>query len=75
MKVKGQTYEENIRRLEELVSLLEKGDISLEDGLTAFEEGVGLIKVCQQQLERVAQKIQVVTDNGELTPLANQGEV
>jgi len=75
MSVKSSTYEENIRRLEDIVHLLEKGDISLEDGLTAFEEGVGLIKVCQQQLERVSQRIQVVTGNGELAPLVNQGEV
>lgn len=75
MTVKGSTYEENIRRLEDIVHLLEKGDISLEDGLTAFEEGVGLIKVCQQQLERVSQRIQVVTENGQLLPLTNQGEI
>jgi len=75
MKAKGQTYEENMRRLEEIVQQLEKGDISLEEGLTAFEEGVGLIKICQQQLERVSEKIQVVTASGELAPLANQGEV
>lgn len=69
MSEKNKTYEENIRRLEDLVSLLEKGDVTLEEGLTAFEEGVGLIKVCQQQLERVATKIQVVTKSGELESL------
>lgn len=74
MSEQQKTYEENINRLEELVSLLEKGDVTLEEGLKAFEEGVGLIKVCQQQLERVATKIKVVTQDGELAPLPEQGE-
>jgi len=74
MTAKGKTYEENIRRLEEIVHRLEKGDISLEESLAAFEEGVNLIKICQQQLERVAERIQVVTQTGDLVPLADRGE-
>lgn len=70
------SYEENIRLLEELINCLEKGDISLEEGLASFEKGIALIQVCQKQLERIAQKIQVLTQTGEAHDFSGEaGEV
>ena len=40
------TFEESITRLEEIVSLLEKGDAKLADSLALFEEGTKLVQVC-----------------------------
>jgi exodeoxyribonuclease VII small subunit len=58
------TFEDNIKKLEEIVRRLERGEIALEEGLAAFEEGVSLIKTCQKQLDRVAEKVQVLTQEG-----------
>lgn len=68
------SYEENILKLEAIIQRLEKGDITLEDGLSSFEEGISLIKKCQKQLERVFQKIQVLNRDGHLEDLAGKGE-
>jgi len=65
-------YEENIKRLEEIIRRLERGDVSLEEGLSSFEEGIALIKACQKQLDRVSQRIQVLTGDGRLEDLAEK---
>ena len=65
------SYEENIRRLEEIIRQFDRGDISLEEGLNSFEEGIALIKACQKQLDRVAQRIQALTGDGRLEELAD----
>lgn len=70
------SYEENITRLEEIIRRLERGDVSLEEGLSFFEEGIALIKSCQKQLDRVSQRIRVLTGDGRLEDLADKpGEV
>jgi|GEM_PF-1823944 len=55
------TFEEGIQRLELLVRQLERGELTLEQSLACFEEGIGLVKQCQTQLERTAEKIQILT--------------
>ena len=51
------TFEENIARLEEIVSALEKGDAQLADSLKLFEEGAKLVTVCGKQLDEAEQKV------------------
>lgn len=55
--MKDLTYEQAIKRLEEVVALLEKGDIPLTDSLKLFEEGVQLSEFCRKTLESAKQKI------------------
>jgi exodeoxyribonuclease VII small subunit len=50
-------FETSIKRLEEIVHDLEKGDLPLEDSLKVFEEGMGLIRFCSKKLEEVEQKV------------------
>jgi exodeoxyribonuclease VII small subunit len=45
------TFEELYRELEEKVTLLEQGGLSLDDSLAAYEAAVGLAQKCQQMLE------------------------
>jgi exodeoxyribonuclease VII small subunit len=45
------TFEELYRQLEEKVSLLEQGGLSLDDSLAAYEDAVGLAQKCQQMLD------------------------
>lgn len=52
-----QSFETAIRRLEEIVDTLESGDLSLEESIRIFEEGVGLTRTCSKQLEQAEQKV------------------
>ncbi len=59
-------FEKSIKQLETLVAKLEKGDLSLEDSLKHFEQGVKLTHECKQALEAAEQKISVLSkDNGD----------
>ncbi|MGH7769851.1 MAG: exodeoxyribonuclease VII small subunit [Candidatus Binatia bacterium] len=53
-------FEEAIEELEKVVERLESGELSLEDSLAAFEEGVGLVKFCNQRLTEVEKKIELL---------------
>ena len=53
-------YEEALERLEYIAEKLEKGDLSLEEALTLFEEGINLVKMCSKMLDQAEGKIQVL---------------
>lgn len=57
MAAKKKSFEENITRLEEIVSLLERGDAPLKDSLTLFEEGTTLVNTCSLLLEQAEQQV------------------
>lgn len=70
---KNQDFEQSLAALEALVARMEKGDLSLEDSLQAFEEGVQLTRECQARLQAAEQRVQVLMEkNGDisLSPLA-----
>lgn len=50
-------FEEAMKRLEDIVQSLEGSDLSLEDSLEIFEEGVKLIRFCSKKLEEAEQKV------------------
>ena len=50
-------FEEMLRRLDEIVGLLEKGEMSLEDSLTLYTEGAELIRLCTGQLNEAEQTV------------------
>ena len=54
------SFEESLKKLESIVDKLEKGDLSLEDSLKLFEEGVGLSAACKKELEEAEGKVQVL---------------
>jgi exodeoxyribonuclease VII small subunit len=57
---KETSFEEALENLEQIVKRLESGDLSLEDALTLFEEGVALTRVCSQRLEAAEKKIEIL---------------
>ena len=57
MSAKKKTFEEQIARLEEIVSLLERGDAHLADSLSLFEEGTKLIAACSKELDQAEQTV------------------
>lgn len=58
----GKSFEENMARLETLVRQLERGDLSLEDALKCYQEGVALVGYCQRSLERTAGEVEILTE-------------
>ncbi|MDD3346336.1 exodeoxyribonuclease VII small subunit [Oscillibacter sp.] len=57
MSTKAKTFEQQLSRLEEIVSALEKGDAPLADSLALFEEGTKLIAACSSQLDQAEQQV------------------
>ena len=54
---KEMQFEEAFKRLEAIVENLESGDLSLEESMKLFEEGIGLTEACKSRLEDAEQKI------------------
>ena len=67
MSKKSSTFETNMQRLEEIVRIMEVGDVSLEESLKLFQEGAKLVEKCTKQLDEAELQIKkIVTDaNGE----------
>lgn len=62
------TFEEALKRLEEVVQKLEDGDVPLEEAIDLFQEGMALSKRCSQQLDKAEQRIEMLMEeNGEWT--------
>ncbi|PYY01551.1 MAG: exodeoxyribonuclease VII small subunit [Acidobacteria bacterium] len=57
-------FEECLQQLEKIVEQLEKGDLSLEQSLKLFEEGVRLSNSCRQELEAAEGKVEILMKNG-----------
>jgi exodeoxyribonuclease VII small subunit len=57
-------FEEDLKALESVVERLERGDLSLEDSVRLFEEGMKLSDACKMELEKAEGKIQVLVDRG-----------
>jgi exodeoxyribonuclease VII small subunit len=53
-------FEKKLSRLEEIVTKMEGGDLTLEDSLKFFEEGVKLSRECNTQLAQAEQKVKLL---------------
>ena len=60
-------FEQSLEQLEELVSSMEEGELSLEDSLAAFERGIKLTRECQSALKDAEQKVRVLLDESGAT--------
>ena len=65
---KAPDFEQSLAELQTLVERLESGELSLEDSLGAFEQGIRLTRECQGALAQAEQKVQILLEkDGELT--------
>lgn len=55
------TFEQGFEKLQQVVKQLESGELSLEDSLKAFEQGIRLTRLCQGRLSAAEQRIEVLT--------------
>ncbi len=69
MAKKTLSFEESMQRLEEIVRLLERGDVPLEESLALFEEGSGLIAQCSKLLDNAEQKVIKLKKGSDGTPV------
>ena len=64
---KTQNFETRLTELEKIVSDLEKGDLSLEDSVKKFEEGMQISKECNSILENAEKRITIILEsNGKI---------
>ncbi|MFW6137641.1 MAG: exodeoxyribonuclease VII small subunit [Spirochaetota bacterium] len=54
------SFENALKRLEEIVKQLESGEIEIEKALTLFEEGTRLSRVCSRKLSRIEKRVEVL---------------
>lgn len=66
--MKKATFEENMTRLEEIVSLLEQGDAPLSESLALFSEGSKLLAACRKELDTAQQKVVKLSKGPDGTP-------
>ncbi len=56
-------FEESLKKLEEIVEELERGDLTLDESLTRYENGIKLYKQCLALLESAERRVQILTKN------------
>ena len=61
MSVKQPDFEASMERLEEIVRALDSGAESLDRSLKLYEEGVKLVRVCTETLDRAEQKVKTLS--------------
>ncbi|MHC1600220.1 MAG: exodeoxyribonuclease VII small subunit [Candidatus Methanospirareceae archaeon] len=63
------TFEDAMKRLEEIVETLGGGNLSLEDSLKMFQEGMELCKICNEKLDEAEYKVEKLMEkeSGELS--------
>ncbi|MFH1449016.1 MAG: exodeoxyribonuclease VII small subunit [bacterium] len=54
-------FEEALNRLEKIVKQFEENELGLEESLKLFEEGIKLSAICQDKLNEVSKKIEILT--------------
>ncbi|MDB6149436.1 MAG: exonuclease small subunit [Chthoniobacter sp.] len=62
------TFEAALGRLEELVQEMDSRTIPLQDLVTRYEEGVRLVRVCEERLQEAEKRIEIITRNAAGAP-------
>ena len=72
--MKKKSFEEALEKLEKITRDLEEGDISLEDSLKYFDEGVKLAEYCNSKLNDAQKKVEILLKkNGTREPVPFEG--
>src|ERR1700739_5022849 len=67
-------FEGAMDRLEAIVEQMETGKLPLEDLIVRYEEGMNLVKVCQERLTQAEQKIEIIARNSAGKPVVKDFE-
>ena len=71
---KAPSFETSLDTLSQLVHKLESGELSLEESLSVFEEGIQLSKNCQKALTEAQQRVEVILKEKGLEATASESE-
>jgi exodeoxyribonuclease VII small subunit len=63
---KAMTVEQAFEEIEKKISLLEKEDVSLEDSFRFYQEGMKLLKYCNDSIDKVEKKVQKISSDGKI---------
>jgi len=72
MAQKNQTFESSLGDLEKIVRKLEDGDLSLEESLKLFEDGVRLSRECQERLTQAERRIEILLKDEKGNPMLQE---
>ena len=61
---KTPSFEDRLRRLQEVVASLENGELPLEDSVRLYKEGLTLSRSCREQLEKARNEVRLLTEEG-----------
>ena len=69
MNQQNKTFEENMRRLEQIVRAMGRGDVALEESLNLFKEGTELVRSCGKLLDEAELQVKMVMTAQDGTPV------
>ena len=69
MSKKIPTFEENMKRLEEIVRAMERGEVPLEESLKLFQEGTELVRTCGKLLDDAQLQVKKITAGEDGSPV------
>lgn len=55
-------FEEAMKKLDNIVEVLEEGELTLDDSLEKFKEGIGFLAYCNKKLDEVEKKISILIE-------------
>ncbi len=71
---KPKTFESSLEELERIVRELEQGELTLENSLELFEQGVRLSRECQERLNQAERRIEMLTRDNQGRPIVTAFE-
>ena len=60
MNEKNTTFDANLKRLEQIVRAMERGDVALDESLKLFQEGTELVRVCGKLLDEAELQVKMI---------------
>ena len=60
MNEKNTTFESNLKRLEQIVRAMERGDVALDESLKLFQEGTELVRICGKMLDEAELQVKMI---------------
>ena len=67
MSKDNKKFEDKVSELEEIISVLEGGDVPLDESIKKYTEAMKLVKECDEELKNIEEKVnKIVSENGEL---------
>lgn len=73
-RLRSNDFEKSFERLEKIVQKLESEELSLDESLKLFEEGIGLSRFCHRRLEEVEKKIETILADASGEPRVDEFE-